>query len=140
MKNLKDKYEIEDQSTSQVVTLEEKCFDIALSKMDVVYSGRIENILKNLRFLGQHADIMEFVQRMFVKCSIDIVKLVWPHPKFREMAQNIQDKIRKPKSQKTTVKNSNELGGIMDIRKEIETANPNPEKVEDKKNAESEDS
>jgi hypothetical protein len=64
---LKDKYEIEDQSNAQVVTLEEKCFDIALSKMDVVYSGRIENILKNLRFLTQHDDMTEFVHRMFVK-------------------------------------------------------------------------
>jgi tRNA G46 methylase TrmB len=54
--------------------------------MDVVYSGRIENILKNLRFLGQHEDMTEFVQRMFVKQSIDVVKLVWPHPKFREMS------------------------------------------------------
>lgn len=49
------------------MSLEDKCFDIALSKMDVVYSGRIENILKNLRFLTQHEDMTEFVQRMFVK-------------------------------------------------------------------------
>ena len=55
----------------------------------------------------------EFVRRMFVKETIDVVKLIQPHPKFREFSTNIQDKIRKPKA-KIQDKNSKQ-DNIIDI-------------------------
>jgi hypothetical protein len=60
---------------------------MSLNKVDEVYSKKVDDILKNLKFiLTEHED---FCEAMFVKGQCNILKLMQSHPRFRDYSQDI---------------------------------------------------